>query len=155
MGGLPYLAGVVTAPVLKPDGTISTAPGYDADTGLLHLPDGVKVSVPDDPTQVQAKAAAALLLDLVGDFPFEKSTHRSAWLAFLLTLLSRHAFVGPAPLWLFDSNAPGSGKAVGRDRQPHRHWHGYARQRLRSRRQRAKKGDHSRGFGGRPTHCAR
>lgn len=52
------------------------------------------------------------MLDLVADFPFAKPEHRSAWLAFLLTALSRFAFSGPASLFLIDANVRGSGKSL-------------------------------------------
>ena len=36
---LRHLAGVTHTPVLRPDGTVLSAPGHDAVTGLLYLPD--------------------------------------------------------------------------------------------------------------------
>jgi putative DNA primase/helicase len=38
--GLPVLAGVVTAPTLRRDGSVLDTPGYDAATGLLFDPCG-------------------------------------------------------------------------------------------------------------------
>jgi putative DNA primase/helicase len=38
---LPVLAGVITAPTLRPDGTLLSASGYDAASGLLLDPCGV------------------------------------------------------------------------------------------------------------------
>jgi hypothetical protein len=108
--GVRELAGVVEAPVLRPDGTILQKPGYDPATGLLFSPRREWPTVPEAPTREEAYAARDVLLDLVADFPFAKPVHRSGWLAFLLTLLARHAFDGPAPLFLFDGNTPGAGK---------------------------------------------
>ncbi len=110
--GMRHLVGIVDAPVLRADGTVIDRPGYDPVSGLLLLPGGPLPEVPLFPTPAQVKAAVDLLIDLVCDFPFEKPAHRSAWVACLLTILSRHAFEGPSPLTLFDSNTPGSGKGI-------------------------------------------
>jgi Domain of unknown function (DUF3854) len=110
--GLRHLTGVVEAPVLRPDGTILDTPGYDPATGLLYLPGGPGVKLPQDPTKADVKAAVAVLLDLVCDFPFAKGIHKAAWVAYLLTALARYAFDGPAPMTVFDGNVPGAGKGL-------------------------------------------
>jgi putative DNA primase/helicase len=109
--GVRWLTGVVEAPVLRPDGTILDQPGYDLATGLLYEPSGPFVSIPPNPTRDDARAAAGVLLNAVIDFPFERDEHRLAWLAALLTPLARHAFEGPAPLFLMDANTRASGKS--------------------------------------------
>jgi len=110
--GIRSLAGVVTAPVLRPDGSVLNSPGYDPATGLLFDPQGVTFPIIEHPTREDAFRSAARLLDVVCDFPFAKPEHRSAWLAYLLTSLARFAFVGPAPLFLVDANIRGSGKSL-------------------------------------------
>jgi hypothetical protein len=106
------LRGITTVAVLRPDGTLLTEPGYDPATRLLYEPTGPIPEIPNEPTRKQVWDAVRLLLDVVRDFPFEKPVHRSAWLAFHLTLLSRYAFDGPVPLTLFDANTPGTGKGL-------------------------------------------
>jgi hypothetical protein len=110
--GIRHLAGIVDFPVLRPDGTILDTVGYDAATGLIYLSGSPTPSIPTQPTQQDVADAVALLLDLVADFPFEKPVHRAAWLAYLLTALCRHAFDGPAPLTLVDSNVRAAGKGL-------------------------------------------
>jgi hypothetical protein len=110
--GVPHLEAVVDYPVLRPDGTVLAAPGYDLETGLLLEVDGASPDVPECPTHEQAVAARDELLDVVGDFPFESEAHRSAWLAALLTPLARFAFTGPAPLFLADANVRAAGKGL-------------------------------------------
>jgi hypothetical protein len=105
-----YLAGVVTHPVLRADGSVLSAPGYDAKTSLIYVPDGEFPPIAERLTQDDAQKAAHLLSDIVVDFPFETRAHRAAWLAYLLTPLGRHAFYGPSPLLLLDANVRGSGK---------------------------------------------
>ena len=110
--GIRSLAGVVTAPVLRPDGSVLNSPGYDPATGLLFDPQGVSFPIIKCPSRDDAVRAAASLMDLVKDFPFAKGDHGAAWLAFLLTPLARFAFTGPSPLFLVDANTRGSGKSL-------------------------------------------
>lgn len=105
------LAGVITTPTLRPDGTIFQEPGYDEGTELLFVPSASFVEVPSDPTLEDARNAADAILDVVCDFPFAKDTDRSAWLASVLTLVSRHAIDGPVPLFAVTSNTRGTGKS--------------------------------------------
>ena len=107
------LAAVVPHPVVLADGTILSASGYHAETGLLvRPPAGLRVSVPENPTAADVAAAVETLLDVVCDFPFPRPAHRAAWLAGLLTPLSWFAFAGPAPFFLIDGNAAGCGKGL-------------------------------------------
>ncbi|MBX9622703.1 MAG: hypothetical protein K2X82_02710 [Gemmataceae bacterium] len=111
--GVPRLEAVVTHPVLLPDGSVLSGPGFDPGTGLLlWLPPGLAVDVPDRPTQAEAEAARDLLLGVVSDFPFGSDAHRAAWFAGLLTPLAWWAFDGPAPLFLTDANVRAAGKGL-------------------------------------------
>ena len=110
--GVRSLAGVVTAPVLRPDGSVLNLAGYDPQTGLLFDPQGVSFPIIERPSHSDAIRAAASLMDLVKDFPFAKMNHGAAWLSYLLTPLARFAFAGPAPLFLVDANIRGSGKSL-------------------------------------------
>ncbi|HEY3452279.1 MAG TPA: hypothetical protein VGK67_38395 [Myxococcales bacterium] len=110
--GVRELKGVVTAPVLRPDGSVLDRPGYDASTGLLFAPSGPCEHVPDQPTPAEALAARNALLEVVCDFPFAEVAHRSAWLAALLTPFARPALgEANAPLFLIDGNTRGCGKS--------------------------------------------
>jgi hypothetical protein len=110
--GIRRLDGVVDAPVLRPDGTILIQPGYDAATGLIYEPTVEVPKIPNDLFIEDVHEARDLLLEVVEDFPFAKPEHKATWLAALLTPLARHAFDGPAPLFLVDSNVRGSGKGL-------------------------------------------
>jgi hypothetical protein len=110
--GARRLTGVVPFPVVRADGSVLTAAGYDKATGLyLHWTGGA-IGIPERPTLAEAKGAAARLLDVVGDIPFASDLYRGAWLAALLTPLARPAFVGPAPLFLVDANVRAAGKGL-------------------------------------------
>src|SRR5437762_212102 len=109
---IPYLEAVTECPVLRPDGSILEAPGYDPTTGLLYHPSTAFPPAPPAPDATAARAAVTQLLDVVCDFPFASDAHRAAWLAGLLTPLARYAFRGPAPLLLIDANTRGAGKSL-------------------------------------------
>jgi hypothetical protein len=57
--GLPPIEAIVEAPVLRTDGRVLSAPGYDAASRLYYHPrEGLSVPViPEAPTQAQARAA--------------------------------------------------------------------------------------------------
>jgi len=111
--GIRYLEGIITAPTLRPDGTILEAPGYDAGTGLLYLPGGVSFpTLPAQPTQEEARVALRDLVAPFLDFLFVQDAGKSATIAAILTMLGRHAIEGPCPLFAVRSTTPGSGKGL-------------------------------------------
>lgn len=108
-----HLEAVVSHPVLLPDGSILSANGYDKRSRLLvSVPSDLRLIVPDHPHHGHATKAVKMLMDVVGDFPFEKPEHKSAWLAGLLTPIAWFAFDGPAPMTLIDGNVRGVGKGL-------------------------------------------
>lgn len=113
--GVRSLDMIVNQPVLRQDGSVLTTPGYDPVSELYLHWDGEPLALPANPTQADARRAAAELLELVSDFPFDQDCHRAAWLAALLTPLCRPAFNGPSPLFLVDANlrSAGKGKLLG------------------------------------------
>jgi hypothetical protein len=106
------ISGVITTPVVREDGSLINKPGYDEQTGLFFEPIDEVLQLPDNPSKDDAKEAANRLLDVFSDFPFARSEHRAALLAYILTLLSRQTFDGPSPLFLLDANVRGSGKSL-------------------------------------------
>lgn len=109
--GVRTLTGVVEAPCLRPDGTVlQGGGGHDAASGYMFIPNAEFPTVPDQPTKNDAVTAAARLFDVVVDFPFATEAHRSAWLAFLLTLFARPAIRGCVPLMAVDATTRGTGK---------------------------------------------
>jgi hypothetical protein len=69
--GLPPLNGITTAPLLHEDGTIRSAVGYDAVSGMWceNVPDLTGL-VPERPTGDDARAALSKLRDTFQTFPF-------------------------------------------------------------------------------------
>jgi len=108
---VPVISALAQAPTLRVDGALIQEPGYDTSTGIF-LHSDLQVSLPDNPTQDDARDAATLLLDLLCDFEFTNPAAKSVWLAGLLSVACRHTFDGPAPLFIFDASKRGSGKSL-------------------------------------------
>jgi hypothetical protein len=110
--GIKPLIGVVETPTLRPDGTIISEPGYDEETGLFLAPSIKFPPCPENPSLTDARQAAAELLEVVCDFPFQENSHRAAWLAAALTPPAKFAIDGPTPLIAIDANTRGTGKTL-------------------------------------------
>ena len=107
---LPPLVGVVTAPTLRPDGSVLDVPGYDRATGLFYEPGSTRFPpIPPRPTRDEAVAALALLGELVAGFPFVAGEDRSVAISGFLTACVR-ATLPTAPLHGFSAPVRGSGK---------------------------------------------
>ena len=116
----PRLNGITRAPIVRRDGTVVVASGYDEATGLyLDLsPDLADIDIPDMPTEADIREAASLIRDdlLAMDgangfdgFVFESNVDQTNAAAALITTVVR-AWTGPAPLFLVDGIQPGVGK---------------------------------------------
>lgn len=119
------LIGVVSAPTLRPDGSILDQPGYDKDTGLfLNAKHEDFPPIPTHPTREQGQVALKLLNDELFNrpclnserpedrgFSFTEDSDRSAALAAVLTALVR-ASLPTAPLFLNKATRPGSAKTL-------------------------------------------
>jgi putative DNA primase/helicase len=105
------LLGIVTAPTLRPDGSILATAGYDEDSGLFFDQMGVEFPpIPDRPTREEALAALGRLKAPLEKFPFVSNASRSVALSGLLTSVSRRS-LDTAPLHAFDAPVAGSGKS--------------------------------------------
>lgn len=108
---LPELCGITDIPLARPDGTLRTEPGYDAETGWYYAPSGLELApIPDQPSRDEIRLAKALLHDLLQDFPFQDDASEANAYAFLATCVLRQSIPGLVPLAVIDANAPGAGK---------------------------------------------
>jgi putative DNA primase/helicase len=107
----PPLAGVITCPSLRPDGSLLDEEGYDVQTGL-YLAGTVELpSMAQRPSLIAAKAALQRLNDLLAGFPFVDNASKSVALSMMITPVVRAA-VGPAvPMHAITAPAPGTGKS--------------------------------------------
>jgi len=110
----PPLIGIARSPILRPDGSICTTAGYDGQTQLFYSPDPdlVVPPIPENPTEDEVTAAARLLGDLIGEFPFADEASRANALAILLSVLMRPVISGHVPLAIIDAPMQGTGKTL-------------------------------------------
>jgi hypothetical protein len=113
------LAGVLTAPSIRPDGSIIQAAGWDEITGYLHAPDREYPPIPEQPSQDDARKALAELRNVFAPpadgfdgFPFASDGERDVPIANALTLVARPAIDGCVPAYVYDASTPGSGKGL-------------------------------------------
>ncbi|WP_327086665.1 hypothetical protein OIE66_30635 [Nonomuraea sp. NBC_01738] len=111
--GVPTLAGIIGAPVLRRDGTLLQAPGYDPATGLYLASKVSLPPVPDRPTPQQVREALDFLLGrFLRDFPWASAADRANYLALLATPILRHFTRSLTPFALIDATMPASGKSI-------------------------------------------
>ncbi len=110
--GLPRLWSTISAPTLRPDGTVLQIPGYDRATATFYDPGEVEFpKIPDHPTRADAEAALAMLHKVVENFPFVAEWDRSVALAMMMTSVVRRALPS-SPLGAFSAPVGGSGKTL-------------------------------------------
>ena len=109
---VPSIAGVITTPTLRPDGSLLDAPGYDPATRLFHVADPrLKLARHVyEPTRVDAERALDCLQSLLAGFPFVSDVDRAVSLSALLTGVNRGA-LSVAPMHAFRAYAAGTGKS--------------------------------------------
>jgi hypothetical protein len=108
---LPNLLGFIEAPVLRPNGSILSEPGYDKDTGLLLYSHELWPSVADRPTRHDVDEAVRVLLEPLKEFPFVSEADLSVPISGILTGLQRRLLFS-APLHANDAPHQGSGKSL-------------------------------------------
>jgi putative DNA primase/helicase len=106
----PPIAGVITTPTLRSDGSLLDRPGYDPLTELYLWPGAPLPPIPARPTREQALEALAALKDLFAEFPFKRALDLSVAISGLLTALLRGS-LPTAPVYLVRADTPGTGKS--------------------------------------------
>jgi RepB DNA-primase from phage plasmid len=109
---VPRVTGVITAPLLRPDGSLldGQKAHYDRVSQLYYEPTILCPFIPEHPTIDEAMAALDLLLPLLGEFPFVNELDRSVALSGILTALIRPS-MPVAPLHLIRAHTAGTGKS--------------------------------------------
>ncbi len=108
----PPLEAVAEHPVLRPDGSVLQAPGYDAASGVLLRPAIDFPPVPERPSADEVKAALDVLREPFAEFAFVADSDGAAALAIPLSLVARPAIAGPVPLFGISAPSPGEGKGL-------------------------------------------
>jgi hypothetical protein len=106
------LRAIITAPTLRPDGSLLCELGYDAATGLLYeCASGVPPEIPVNPTMEQCREALDTPWGPFRLFPFCGPVDRGVHLGALLTAAVR-AVLPTAPGIAYDAPGRGSGKTL-------------------------------------------
>jgi len=111
---IPTIEGIVESPLILPDGTITTLPGYYADLRMLYIPSPLFQipDIPENPSFVDIKKAVSLLYEIFEDFPFSEESSRVNAIATLMTAVLRPVIPGYVPLSLIDKPQPGIGASL-------------------------------------------
>jgi hypothetical protein len=108
----PRLSAVITAPILRRDGSILAEPGHDHESSLLFVTDSEAVPrVPERPTAEQALSALGRLWAPVRLFPLVDNVDRGVVLAAMITACLRPS-LPTSPAFGFDAPAAGTGKTL-------------------------------------------
>jgi hypothetical protein len=112
--GFPSLDCVTAAPILRPDGSILDAHGYDPATRMYYAPDpDLRVpAIAPNPSTDHIEVAVALINDAIGEFPYSDEASYANALAAMLTPIIRPAINAPTPLALLDAPQAGTGKSL-------------------------------------------
>lgn len=113
---LPKLTGMVTSPVVRPDGSLILEPGYDDLTGLyLHPRVPLRRLQPEITDASIQKAMEIILGQMLKDFPWVDESDKAHFLGALLTPVLRPYFHGPTPMFIITATAAASGKSLLKD----------------------------------------
>ena len=106
---------IVEIPILAPDFSLQTTPGYFPGSRTYYAPtQGLVIpQVPLAPSKADVECARRLILEeLLVDFPFTSQSEIAHAVALLLLPFIREVIDGPTPLHLIEAPTPGSGKGL-------------------------------------------
>ena len=109
----PRVAGIITTPTLRPDGSLLNTQGYDSMTELYLWPGVALPPVPQAPSRDDALKALASLKELFGEFSFKRATPAVDLSVAISSLLATplRGSLPTAPVTLVRASAPGTGKS--------------------------------------------
>ncbi|MDX8055771.1 hypothetical protein SK571_40885 [Lentzea sp. BCCO 10_0798] len=108
------LVGVVTSPVLRPDGTLLQTAGYDTTTGLYYAPTVTMPTIPAQPsTQEVSEALEFITSKLLRDFPFVADADKANHIGLMIAPILRPFLNGClTPFGLISATTQSSGKTL-------------------------------------------
>jgi len=110
--GVRPLLGVVTAPIMRHDGSVLDRPGYDPKMALIYEPARDYPAVPERPSDADVAAAYRTLLDPFREYPLATPADEAAVAALMLQIACRYAIAGPVPMTAVIAPEFGSGKTL-------------------------------------------
>ncbi|WP_233850436.1 hypothetical protein [Paraburkholderia sp. HD33-4] len=114
MAEFPLLTGITQCPIIRDDGSIHGAAGYDRDSNLYLSSDEdwSRLRVPARPTRTDAYGAMMrLIVTTLNDFAFDSEVSLSSMLSAILTAVIRPT-LDAAPLHGFSAPTFGEGKSL-------------------------------------------
>jgi hypothetical protein len=110
----PEIDRVDSVPTMRPGGSFQVERGYDSKTKTFYAPAGELrgLVVPQSVTRSEMEKARALVLGVVGDFPFVSTADRANALSMMFTPFVRDLIAGPTPMHWIGAPEPGTGKGV-------------------------------------------
>lgn len=112
MRTVPVIERIVTVPVFAPSGRLIQEPGYDEATRTYFAPIIQIPPVPRHPTAEELGRAVALILEMVGEFPFTAPADLAHAVAMGLEPFARGLIDGPTPIYLIRAPKAGTGKGL-------------------------------------------
>jgi hypothetical protein len=106
---LPRLAGIISAPIMRADGTVLCRAGYDTATELLLTEDWPHLD--GNPSRTDALDALDRIQEPFAEFPFVAAEDRTVLAAGFLTAVQRR-LLETAPLFGFSAPTPRTGKSL-------------------------------------------
>ena len=112
--GFPALESVTESPLLRSDGSVLSAEGYDHVTRVYYAPSpSLRLpAIPDEPGADDVVTAVAVLDEVLEGFPFVDGASKANAYAMLLTPIVRRAVAGSVPIALVDAPQAGTGKSL-------------------------------------------
>ena len=106
----PSIAGVISTPTMRPDGSLLLGAGYDVATRLLLVKPPSMPVIPELPTRGEAEEALRMLENLLTGFSFVDDVSKSCALSAIITPVVRGAFA-VTPMHASRAPTAGSGKS--------------------------------------------
>ena len=108
---IPTLKAMIDAPLMKPDGSILSKPGYDPATQLFANIDPRWPQIPDNCSLDGAQAALKKLKEPFREFPFETEEDRAVAISIAPTLIQAPVMAS-SPIIGVSANTAGAGKSM-------------------------------------------
>ncbi|WP_223165697.1 hypothetical protein [Lentzea indica] len=107
------LVGVVTSPVLRPDGTLLQTAGYDTGTGLYYAPTVAMPAIPAQPSKEEVSEALEFVTStLLRDFPFVAPADKANHIGLMIAPILRPYLGCLTPFGLISATTQSSGKTL-------------------------------------------
>ncbi|WP_322754091.1 hypothetical protein [Frankia sp. Cas3] len=110
--GVRPLRGIVSSPILRPDGSLLQTVGYDRATGLYYAPKVALRPVPEHPSREQVISAKRFIGRVLHDFPWVSDADRATYLGLLVSPILRPYVRALIPFGLVTATTQASGKTL-------------------------------------------